>query len=231
MSLRKKILILLGGVLCFLLVLLAVAIFLTPVYLNSASAKAKIEAAISGELGGTVRYQRLDISIYPHPHVVFQETRLAIPKTARGTLKSISIYPQILPLLKGDLFVSRIRVHEPNLTIALPETVSEVKPESLSLPEVKKNIRLVLNSLTAIGPGLIVEMDKGTLVLRRKGYLFLSLRDAAVRFNAPPGVMDITLKAATEPWGAFSMSGKYSFTEERSEVKDRPSRMGKNAVS
>jgi hypothetical protein len=231
MSLRKKILILLGGVLCFLLVLLAVAIFLTPVYLNSASAKAKIEAAISGELGGTVRYQRLDISIYPHPHVVFQETRLAIPKTARGTLKSISIYPQILPLLKGDLFVSRIRVHEPNLTIALPETVSEVKPESLSLPEVKKNIRLVLNSLTAIGPGLIVEMDKGTLVLRRKGYLFLSLRDAAVRFNAPPGVMDITLKAVTEPWGAFSMSGKYSFTEERSEVKDLSVSMGRTSIS
>jgi hypothetical protein len=231
MSLRKKILISLVSVLCFLLALLAVALFLTPVYLNSAAAKAKIETAISRELGGTVKYQRLDISLYPRPHVVFQETRLSIPKTARGTLKSISIYPQLLPLLKGDLFVSRIMVHEPDLKVALPETVSEVSPESLSLPEVKKNIRLVLGSLTAIGPGLVVEMDKGTLVLRRKGHLLLSLRDAAIRFNAPPGVMDITLKAVTEQWGAFSLSGKYSFTEEQSEVKDLSASMGRSSIS
>ncbi len=231
MRLRKKIVLSLVAVLCTLLTLLAAAIFLAPAYLNSTAIKAKIETAISRELGGTVQYQQLDISIFPRPHVVFHETHVSIPKTARGTLKFISIYPQIIPLVKGNLFVSRILVREPDLTVALPETVSEVKPESLSLPEVKKNIRLMLGYLQAIGPGLVVEMDKGTLVLRRKGHLFLLLRDAAVRFNAPPGPMDITLKAVTEPWGAFSMTGKYSFDEEKSEVKGLSVSMGRSSIS
>lgn len=172
MNLRKKIVLSLTVILCVPLALLVVAMLLTPSYLNSKSIKTRIETAISRHLGGTVQYQRLDILIYPRPHIVFRGANLLIPKTVKGAVKLISIYPQILPLIKGKLFVSRIRIQEPDFTIALPETVSEVRPESLSLPEVKKNIRLLLSYFQAIGPGLDVDMDKGTLILRRKGHLF-----------------------------------------------------------
>ncbi len=231
MNLRKKIVLSLTVILCVPLALLVVAMLLTPSYLNSKSIKTRIETAISRHLGGTVQYQRLDILIYPRPHIVFRGANLLIPKTVKGAVKLISIYPQILPLIKGKLFVSRIRIQEPDFTIALPETVSEVRPESLSLPEVKKNIRLLLSYFQAIGPGLDVDMDKGTLILRRKGHLFLFLRDAAVRFNAPPGAMDILLKANTESWGTFSLKGRYFFDEEKTEVKDLSVSMGSSSIS
>jgi hypothetical protein len=231
MRLRKKIVFSLAVMVCVLFALIAAAMLLTPRYLNSMSVKTKIENAISRQLGGAVQYQRLDILIYPRPHVVFQGMHLSIPKTVKGTVKLISIYPQILPLIKGELFVSRIRVQEPDLTIALPETVSEVRPEALSLPEVKNNIRLVLGYFQAIGPGLDVEADKGTLVLKRKGHVFLILRDAAIRFNAPPGGMDIMLKANTQSWGIFSLKGRYFFDEEKTAVKDFSVSMGSSSIS
>lgn len=231
MRLRRKILLSLAVTVCVLLALLVAAMIMTPRYLNSKSIKAKIETAISQQLGGAVQYQRLDILIYPRLHAVFRGTHLSIPKTVNGTVKLISIYPQILPLIKGKLFVSRIQVQEPDLTIALPETINEVRPESLSLPEVKKNIRLVLGYFQAIGPGLDVDMDKGTLVLRRKGSIFLILRDAAIHFNTPPGGMDIRLKANAQSWGVFSMNGKYFFDEEKTEVKNLSVSMGNSSIS
>ena len=231
MRMRKKIVLSLAITLSISLVLLAAAILLAPRYLNSTSIKAKIETAISRELGGKVQYQRLEITIYPRLHVVFHGTQLSIPKTIKGGVKFISIYPQILPLVKGKLFISEIRIREPNLTIAIPETVSEVRPEELSLPEVKKDIMLVLGHLQSIGPRLFVDVDKGTLVFKRKGHVFLFLRDAAVQFNAPPGVMDLMLKANTESWGSFSLKGRFSFDEEKSEVKNLTVSMGRSSIS
>jgi AsmA-like protein len=231
MRLRRKIVLSLAVVLCATLGLLMATLLLALRYINSTPIKSKIETEISRELGGTVRYQRLDISIYPQPHVVFHEMHLSIPKNINGTVKFISIYPKISPLLKGKLFVSRIRIHEPDLTIVLPETVGEVRPEALSLPEVKKNIRLFLGYFQAIGPGLVVDVARGRIVLMRKGHVFLSLRDAGVRFNAPPGAMDIMLKANTELWGAFSLKGRYSFGEEKTEVKDLSISMGRSSIS
>ncbi|HYA87030.1 MAG TPA: AsmA-like C-terminal domain-containing protein [Nitrospirota bacterium] len=231
MSLRKKIVLFSVVIFCVLLALLSAAILVAPSYLNSTSIKAKIETAISQEFGGTIQYQRLNISIFPRPYIVFLGTHFSIPKTVKGVVKSISIYPQLSPLVKGKLFISRIRIQEPDLTITLPETVSEVRPEELSLPEVKKNIRLVLGDFQAIGPRLFIDMDKGTLVLRRKGHVVLVLRDAAAQFNAPPGVMDIMLKANTESWGAFSLKGRYSFDEEKTDVEDLFVSMGSSSIS
>ncbi len=231
MRLRRKIALSLGGLFCFLLAFLAAAVILAPAYLNSPKIKAKIETAVSRELGGTVQYERLDLSVFPRPHVTFRETRLSLPKTAKGTLKLLSIYPQLVPLVQGRLFVSLIQVREPDLKIALPETVTEVKPESLSLPEVKKNVLLVLGYLRLIGPGLVLEMDQGSLVLRRKGRPYLSLHNASVRFNAPPGIMDVTVKAVTEPWGNFLLKGKYFFDDEKAEVKDLSLKMGRSWIS
>ena len=231
MGLQKKIALWSLGVLSLIAAFFLSVLVLAPLYLNTLSTKEKIETAISRQLGGSVRYQRLTIALWPLPHVIFHEARLSIPKTASGTLKIISIYPQLFPLMKGDLLFSRILVQEPDLSIALPETVQAVQPEALSLPEVKRNVLLVLKYLTAIGPGLVVEMDQGAIKFTRKSHLLLFLQDAAVRFNAPPGTMDITLRAHAEPWGAFSMSGKYSFNDDKAEVKDLALTAGRSALS
>ncbi len=214
----------------FMALITAVA-FLAPVYLNKPFIKKNIEAAISRKLGGEVHFRRLVIVPFPRPAVSLQQSTIAIPKMLAGTIESIRVYPQIVPFFKGKMLIAKIQVRKPDFLITLPETVEEVKPATLSLSEVHKDIRLVLNYLASIGPGLVVELNDGTFVLRRKGRFFLSLRKASARFNAPPGEMGIQLKARTDRWGDFDLGGSFSFTGDKTEVKDLSLRLGRSTVS
>ncbi len=228
MTLRKKILIWLAG---SMTAFLAAVIFLAPVYLNSKSAKGGIEAAVSKRLGGTVSYGRLDLSLFPRPHISITKLKLRYPRTFRGTLQALDIYPQLLPLFSGKLRLAMIRIAEPDFRVILPASVSESTAEAPSLEEAKKDIRSALYYLEAIGPGLVMEMDNGKFLFRRSHKDFLSLKDVTVHFNAPPGDMKFLVKASTEQWGNFSLNGSYSFTEERSEVRDLAISMGRSSLT
>jgi AsmA-like C-terminal region len=193
--------------------------------------KNNIETTLSRELGGSVRFERLSISLAPLPSVSLNRVALVIPKTVKGTIGSIRVYPQILPLIRGKLLISKIRVTRPRLSIALPETVTEVKPSLLSLLEVHQDIRLVLHYLGSLGPGLVGELHEGAFVLTRKGRLFLSLRNASARVNAPPGEMGVELRATTEHWGDFGLTGTFEFTADRTDARDLSLSLGRSSVT
>ena len=228
MTLRKKILLWLAG---SMTVFLAAVIFLAPVYLNSKSAKGGIEAAVSKRLGGTMSYGQLDLSLFPRPHISITKLKLRYPRTFRGTLQALDIYPQLMPMFFGKLRLAKIRITEPDFKVILPASVSEPTAEAPSLEEAKKDIRAVLYYLEAIGPGLVTEMDNGKFLFRRSHRDFLSLRNVTVHFNAPPGDMKFLVKASAEQWGDFSLSGTYSFSEEKSEVRDLAISMGRSSLT
>jgi hypothetical protein len=191
----------------FLAVLITAATVFVPIYLNSAGVKNKIQTAAAEKLGGKVSYEKIDISLFPRPRVTIEQLRLAYPRTFRGTLRSLSISPQVLPLLKGRVQFSKIRIQEPDFRIIMPAAVSDSTSEAPTLEETKANIRSVLGYLQMIGPGLVVEMDNGKFLLRRNHRDFLSLKKVTVHFNAPPGDMHLLVRAGTDQWGDFTLSG------------------------
>ncbi len=212
------------------IILIALLVF-GNLYLNSASTKDKLQAVAAEKLGGKVSYERIDISLFPRPHVVIKKLHLAYPRTFRGTLQSLSIYPQILPLFEGKLLYSKIQILGPDFRIILPAAKSEATSEVPSLEEMKSNVRSILGYLEAIGAGLVVDMDQGNFILRKNRRDFLALRNVAVHFNAPPGAMRIDVKATTEQWGDFSLSGTYSFSEAKSELREFAVSLGQSSLS
>ncbi len=228
MTRRKKIFLWIAG---SIVVFIAVLVPVAQVYLNSASIRGSIEAAVSKRLGGTVTFEKLDISLLPRPHVSISKLNIRYPKTFRGSLQSLSVYPQIMPLFSGKLRFAKIRVIEPDFKIFLPETVSESKTEAPSVEEVKQNIRSMLRYLELIGAGLVTEMENGRFLFRRSHKDFLLLKNMTVHFNAPPGDINILVKASTEQWGDFSLIGTYSFSEEKTEVKNLAVSMGRSSLS
>ncbi|HEX8874192.1 MAG TPA: AsmA family protein [Nitrosospira sp.] len=231
MTVRRKILLCSSGVVGLVTAFLIAVIVLTPVYLNSTGVKNKIQAAVSEKLGGKVSYERIDLSFFPRPHVIISQLHLAYPRTFRGSLQSLTIYPHLFPLFRRQLLFSRIQVLEPDFRIILPAILSESTPEVPSLEETKANIRSVLGYLQAIGPGLVVEMDNGKFLFRRSHRDFLSLRNVTVHFNAPPGEMKLLVKAVTDQWGDFTLSGVYSFDEAQSEVRDLAVSLGHSSFT
>jgi hypothetical protein len=231
MTVRRKILFWFSGIVGLLAVLLTAVIILTPVYLDSTETKNKIQAAVSEKLGGKVSYESIDLSIFPRPHVTVKQLHLAYPHTFRGTLESLTIYPHLLPLLKRQFQFSRIQILEPDFRIILPAIVSEATPDVPSLEETKADIRSVLGYLKAIGPRLVVEMDNGKFLFRRRHRDFLSLRNVTVHFNAPPGEMKLVVKAGTDQWGDFTLSGAYTFNEAQSEVRGLAVSLGHSSLT
>ncbi|HUL00501.1 MAG TPA: hypothetical protein VLX29_06545, partial [Nitrospirota bacterium] len=82
----------------FLAILIFTVTVVVPLYLNSAAVKNKIQTAVQEKLSGKVSYEKINISLFPRPRVTIEGLSLAYPHTFRGTLRSISIAPQILPL-------------------------------------------------------------------------------------------------------------------------------------
>ena len=128
MTSRKKILLWSSGIVGLLTAVLIAVIVLAPMYLDSQGVKNKIQAAVSEKLGGKVSYERIDVSLFPLPHVIIRQLHLAYPRTFSGQLQSITIYPHVFPLFRGKLQFSKIQVQEPDFTIILPAVVSESTP-------------------------------------------------------------------------------------------------------
>ncbi len=225
------------------IVMIAVSVFV-PIYLDSAGVKNRIQTAVAEKLGGKVSYGKVNISLFPRPRVTIEQLSLAYPRTFRGTLKSLSIAPQILPLFRGRVKVSKIRIQEPDFRIRMPAAkpaksgpVPGLAPgpvpesEAPTLEETKANIRSVLGYLQMIGPGLVVEMDNGKFLLRKNRRDFLSLKNVTVHFNAPPGDMHVLVKAGTDQWGDFTLSGTYSFTEAQTEIRDLTLSLGRSSLT
>ncbi|HSB32952.1 MAG TPA: AsmA family protein, partial [Nitrospirota bacterium] len=200
--------------------LIFVVTVVVPLYLSSTGVKSKVRTAVQEKLSGKVSYEKIDISLFPRPRVTIEGLSLAYPRTFRGTLRSLSIAPQILPLFKGRVEISKIRIQGPDFRIRMPAAKKDEASEAPTLEETKANIRSVLGYLQMIGPGLVVEMDNGKFLLRRNHRDFLSLKNVTVHFNAPPGDMHLLVKAGTDQWGDFTLSGTYSFTEAQTEIRD-----------
>lgn len=232
---------------CLAIVILSVTIGV-PIYLNSAGIKEQIQTAAAEQLGGTVSYEKIAITLFPRPRATVEGLSLAYPRTFKGTLRSLSIAPQILPLFVGRVKFSSIRIQEPDFRIRIPaaKPPKKVPPsgpaqvqdkaevpesEAPTIEEMKESIRSMLGYLEMIGANVVVEMDNGKFLLRRNRRDFLSLKNVTVHFNAPPGDIHFLVKATTGQWGDFSLSGTYSFTEDRTEIRDMALSLGHSSLT
>jgi len=215
----------------FLAILIFAVTVAVPLYLSSAAVKNKIQTAVQEKLSGKVSYEKIDISLFPRPRVTIEGLSLAYPRTFRGTLRSLSIAPQILPLFRGRVQFSKIRIQGPDFRIAVPSVKTDKKSEAPTLEETKEDIRSVLGYLQLVGPRLVVEMDNGKFLLRKNHRDFLSLKNVTVHFNAPPGDMHFLVKAGTDRWGDFTLSGTYSFTEAQTDIRDLTLALGHSSLT
>jgi hypothetical protein len=229
MTVRKKILLWLAGSMVIVLALVAGLLFFTPLYLNSPAAKKKVQTALSREQGMAVTYERLDLSLFPFPHVTIEEPGLSIPEEVRVSLKSLSIYPQMVPLLKGKVVISRIEMREPDFKIVLRERTAQEEP--VTLAGIQTWIASALASLNAVAPGLVVQIDKGALALYQREHRFISLQNIDARFAALPGGMDMTMRAKSASWGVVALSGTWTFDEDIAGVRDLSGTLGHSSIA
>jgi len=183
----------LGTFFIFLVVLMA----LLPTLVNLEPIREKILANISRTVGGPVECERLDLSFLPRPRVVIDRVGLSIPEQVTANLGSVTIYPKILPLLKGKLRLAEVKLAAPVFTVKGRKKGQEKareQPKRFSLASIQETIAPALAVLASKAPGLVVQVENGRLNLGEANQAVFRFQDIRTTMDPPanPLKMDIT---------------------------------------
>lgn len=175
---------LITGCLVVLFIFLSTLILLSDRFINQQSIINRIQAEVSQAIGGQVEFQRLELSIFPQPHLSINRCSFSIPATARGTLTSLAVYPKVLPFFTGKLQVAGIDLNAPDIEIRLGKR-QEATPKNLqtfSFGVVQEKVISALKVLSSKAPGLILTVAKGRLKLVEDNKTITSQLNLNVKF-------------------------------------------------
>ncbi len=167
--------------------------FLGPKFINSEAIREKIKAGISQKIAGTVDFQKMDVSLFPRPRVMISRAKFSFAGTADGTITSLRIYPQVLPLLAGKVRIARIQLDGPNVSIIVPE-----RKTPFSIEEIEKKISGFLNTMAAKTPNTRIVIEKGIINISHPSRPIFSFRDLDGQIVLPPGEASITLSCSSD---------------------------------
>ncbi len=210
-------------------VVLAVAFyFLSARIAGSDWARIKIVSALSAALGGEVAYQKLELNWLPRPSLALQQVTVSRPdSTARITKLIVS--PEISPLLRGDLKIENIRLEQPDIQVALPETT----PTSFNPGEIEKKLIPVFTIVRQYAPGLHVDARKGTFRLLKGGgeegrtWVFQNV-DVQLALS---GTLELSLRCGSSPWGPLSFKGRFSHRDGMLDADRIQGNVGRNSIA
>ena len=201
MSTGKKIAFSIIGGIGILVVLLLAAILSAPRLINSEAVKARVLAEVSRRAGGRMGFGRADFGLFPLPCVAIHEVSFSFPETASGTIDTVAVYPELLSLLKWRLRIAKLDLQMPNLTVSLPEAGKRKFP---SLSEMEGQFTRFLSLLELDAPGLVVQVENGSLALSERGHPAFSFRDIQAHIVLPPDRLRIQIACAASFWDRFS---------------------------
>jgi len=156
--------------------LLLTAVLTTHLLANREMVKSFIIGKTAQATGGALVYDRLDISFLPLPHLKAREIHLHRQDAFEVTAKALSVYPRLLPLLKGQASIRRLALIDPDVKVIMGS-----KPmKTLDSPKGKGGISLEDGIRTAIGSlfGALAAIDPGTDLQIEGGTVTLAFTDA-----------------------------------------------------
>jgi len=155
--------------------------------LEKEAVKEKILSGISQKLGGKVSFHKVNVDILPRPCVVVHQAQLTLAEDTKGSVESIRIYPEILPLFSGKIRIARISVQSPVFSLSLTE-----KKGSPPSEDVQGKTLSILNDIASAAPDLIVSIKNGSISVTKNNQKVLSLKNTDVRAALMPD--QVTLK-------------------------------------
>ena len=177
MTRQRRILYWTAGIGIALLALLAIAVMLLPRFVNTELVRSKIESTISRDLGGSLNYERIALSILPRPRIILHRLKIEIPGKVSAALESLDIYPALLPLLHGNLQITEVHLERPGVTVALPEVPGPKRKQKGPASGAGSSLEQVLAVASKKMPGIIILIDEGRLTVMRGDRTTLTIQD------------------------------------------------------
>jgi len=193
-----------------LLVLMGVFILLSAQMLKQTVVTEKIKTAVSRAVTGDVEFQRIDLSIFPRPKLIFQGCRVSIPGKAEITIPSLTIRPQILPLLTGRFQAAVVKADAPDIEWTLQKSAKETpgRPDRVSLKAVEKQVTAALGLVVSIPTDFTFDTRGGRLNILKDDESIFRARNINARFTRLTDSIDIDFQCRSEHWDHMTLSGR-----------------------
>ena len=209
---RRKIFYVLISVAGIFLCLVIIVLIATPRLINLEAVKKEIKSQFAGNIGGEIEYRRLDLALFPRPHVVISKVRFSFPDYANGNIDSLKVYPKILPLFTGEIQIGAIQTRSADITVQLP-TASE--KESSSRPSFSlETLDDLLNS--AVGsipefkiPSMVVSISNGKVDFLKGRERVLGLQSVNGRIRREGEIIEFALSCNSNFWESLVIDGRY----------------------
>ncbi|MGB5620277.1 MAG: AsmA family protein, partial [Desulfobacterales bacterium] len=95
-------------------ILLLAAILIVPRFIDRGSMGDKLRSEVSKLVDGEFDFKRIDLSLFPSPHVLLADATLNIPQRISASIQVIEVYIEILPLLTGKINLNNARIQQPD---------------------------------------------------------------------------------------------------------------------
>lgn len=144
---KKKLYWITGSFICLLAVLLAVAIFTIPKFINSERIKTKIQAQFKEGIGGETAWQQIGITLFPLPRVTISALTVSMPEHLSGSIERIDVYPDFFPLFKGVVKIKELQVISPHVTVFVADRNQQDGQPSLDsfFGQTKPQIKIIVD--------------------------------------------------------------------------------------
>ena len=195
-----------------LMVLLLTAVLTTHLLANRDMVKSFIISKTAQATGGRLVYDRLDISFVPLPHLKARDIHLDRSDAFEVTAQELSVYPRILPLLKGQVSIRRLALVTPEVKVLMgsepmktPDSPKEKRRVSLE-DGVRTVVGGLFGALAAVDPGTDLRIEDGTVTLAFTDApdLLISRIHAAVGNN--DGDLSLSLQCRSDLTGTLNAS-------------------------
>jgi len=156
-----------------------------PLVMNSDAMKARLQARIEQQTNGQVHYQQAEFAFLPRPSITLEQVKFDFPQQAQGSIASVQTYPELWPLLTGQLRLARLVLDSPDIALNLPEAKpsDESQASSLSPVELERHLEQDLEPLTRLAPGLTLFIENGSLTLNKAKQLLSSVKGLTLKLN------------------------------------------------
>ena len=200
--------------------------YYSPRFVNSPVLKRKIQAGFLKNLNLHIDYHQIDISLFPHPHLVIHQGVMSIQQQTVSKFLTASIFPKIYPLLKGRFEFAKIDIDSPEIKIILSEkTDVQTEAPTEAIIDAWKELSPVMAYLAkSENDDLSLRIKRARMDLYREDRQLISVWDLDWRLDVPGDKLNYSLSCRSNFWEDLFHKG---FIDRKKMVADGEMRVKK----
>ena len=209
-----------AGIISLLLLLASLAL-IVPRVVSSAWLKEKIQSSAAKQLQGDFDFQEAELSLLPVPAVGLLQVSLVIPGTARIQIKTLTVYPRLLPLLVGDVVIAKTVIETPDFTLPIPRKSWEKGDggKDISVSGAMDTIFTKLVPILSAFPSLDGAVRNGTLRLLAGDEEKFQFHDINASFAGNVDDLTAAISCTSNIWQSMEMQATLAAASRKGQGK------------